>query len=378
MLDYVALTNFIDNKWEQSIIPQLMEYIKIPNKSPMFDSNWQQHGYMEQAVQHISHWCQEQQLRGFKLDIIRLTGKTPLIFIEITGQVAQTILLYGHLDKQPEMVGWQDGLAPWQAVIRDNKLYGRGGADDGYAAFASLTAIAALQQQNIPHARCVIIIEASEESGSCDLPAYIEHLVNRIGQPHLVICLDSGCGNYEQLWNTTSLRGLAGGILTVTVLNEGVHSGNASGIVASSFRLLRQLLNRIEDENSGQILLKELRTEIPAQRIQEAQLAAEVLQDSVYTEFPLAKNTQPIQQDLAQLILNRTWRPALAITGAAGLPLLETAGNVLLPSIAIKLSMRLAPNCDAQQAQQAIAKCLTHNPPYQADICYQAQDSATG
>ena len=212
---------------------------------------------MEKVVEQFAAWCRNQDIKGMRLDVIRLPERTPLIYIDIPGDIENTVLLYGHLDKQPEMSGWAKGFGPWKPVLKNNKLYGRGGADDGYAIFTSLLAIKILEAQNIPRARCVVIIEACEESGSYDLPFYIDHLKDKLGKPELVICLDSGCGNYDQLWSTTSLRGLVGGELKIEVLDEGIHSGDASGIVPSSFRLLRQILDRIEDPVSGQILVKD-------------------------------------------------------------------------------------------------------------------------
>jgi len=220
-MDHQAAQKFVDEKWMDEIVPELVEYIKIPNKSPHFDPDWEKHGYMEDAVQQVYDWCAKQDIPGMQCEIVRLPGRTPLIFIEIPGDSDDTILLYGHLDKQPEMTGWADDLGPWKPVIKGDKLYGRGGADDGYAAYGSLTAIMAVQRDKVPHARCVVIIEACEESGSYDLPHYMEHLRERIGKPSLVVCLDSGAGNYEQLWLTVSLRGMAAGTLRADVLTEG-------------------------------------------------------------------------------------------------------------------------------------------------------------
>ena len=239
---------FVNDIWDNSIIPTLKEYITIPNKSPLFDPNWQEHGHMDKAVQLLSDWCQQNAIENMKLEVVRLPNRTPVIFIEIPGNSNDTVLLYGHLDKQPEMTGWDEGLSPWKPVIKGDKLYGRGGADDGYSTFASLAAIKSLRAQNLPHARCVILIEACEESGSRDLPFYIEALEKRIGKPSLIICLDSGCGNYNQLWVTTSLRGMLGCILHIDVLKQGVHSGTGSGIAPSCFMILRQLLDRVENE----------------------------------------------------------------------------------------------------------------------------------
>lgn len=377
-LNQQKLTAFCNQVWDSTVIPELIEYIRIPNKSPAFDPDWQQHGYMDQVVNQFVAWCEQQALAGMQLEVVRLPGRTPLLFMDIPGQTDHTILLYGHLDKQPEMSGWREGLGPWQPVLDGDKLYGRGGADDGYATFASLIAIKALQQQHIPHARCVVIIEACEESGSFDLPFYIDHLADRIGKPELVICLDSGCGNYDQLWNTTSLRGLIGGKLNVEILNEGVHSGDASGVVPSSFRILRQLLNRIDDPDTGLVSAEEFNVTIPEYRIEQAGLAAVVLADQVYNKFPFIEGGQPVNSDPAELILNRTWRPALAITGADGLPPLANAGNVLRPLTSVKISLRIPPTCDAASASKKLQSLLESNPPYGAKVHFIPDWEASG
>ncbi|NYZ63665.1 M20 family metallopeptidase [Luteimonas deserti] len=382
---------FVNRQWDDEIVPQLVEYIRIPNKSPMFDADWVANGYMEQAVDLMVGWAQRQTLPGMRVEVVRLEGRTPLVLIEVPaahgGREDDCVLLYGHLDKQPEMTGWDEDLGPWTPVLRDGKLYGRGGADDGYAIYGSLTALMALHEQGLPHARCVVLIEACEESGSYDLPAYVDHLADRIGRPSLVVCLDSGCGNYEQLWCTTSLRGLAGGNLTVKVLDEGVHSGDASGVVPSSFRLLRQLLSRIEDEDTGRILVDGLQAEIPAERIEQARRAADVLDAEVYRKFPLTGDLEPMfpkdghgaaSNDLSELVLNRTWRPALSITGIDGIPPLQSAGNVLRPHTAVKLSLRLPPTVDGKQAGALLQEVLLRDPPNGATVTLALEKAATG
>jgi acetylornithine deacetylase/succinyl-diaminopimelate desuccinylase-like protein len=347
-MDHQATQKFVDEVWMDAIVPELVEYIKIPNKSPHFDPDWEKNGYMEDAVQQVFAWCSKQDIPGMKCEIVRLPGRTPLIFIDIPGEGDDTILLYGHLDKQPEMTGWADDLGPWKPVIKGDKLYGRGGADDGYAAYGSLTAIMAVQREKLPHARCVVIIEACEESGSYDLPHYIEHLRDRIGQPSLVVCLDSGAGNYEQLWLTVSLRGMAAGTLRADVLTEGVHSGYASGVVPSSFRVIRQLLSRLEDERTGKVLPDYLLADIPEQRIEQTRRMAGELGDAVFEAYPFCGGVQPQADNNVERLLNRTWRPALSVTGAEGLPTLDSAGNVLRPYTAVKLSMRLPPTVDGE------------------------------
>ena len=377
-MDISRTRQFVEHTWTNRIIPTLNEYLTIPNQSPAYDANWHSNGYMDQAVELIVKWIQAQEVPGLTLDVIRLEGRTPLLFLEIPGDSAETVLLYGHLDKQPPMEGWNEGLGPWKPVIKNGRLYGRGGADDGYAAFASLTAIKALKLQGVPCGRCVIVIEACEESGSGDLPYYIDALKDRIGTPSLVICLDSGCGNYDQLWITSSLRGLATGTLTVSTLTEGVHSGAASGIVPSTFRILRQLLSRLEDEKTGEILPRELYVEIPTERLRQVAATAQVLGATVYSEYPFQAGTAPVTREISQALLNRTWRPQLEITGAAGLPPLDNAGNVLRPVTAAKVSSRLPPPADAKAATALLKQLFEKDPPYGAKVTFASEQCASG
>lgn len=377
-MDTHATRQFVEHAWTDRIIPALTDYLRIPNQSPAYDPDWNRNGHMDRAVELVVDWVRAQDVPGLSLDVVRLDGRTPLVFIEVPGQTQETVLLYGHLDKQPPMHGWNEGLGPWTPVISDGKLYGRGGADDGYAGFASLTALQALQDQGLPHARCVIIIEADEESGSDDLPYYITALKDRIGSPSLVICLDSGCGNYDQLWVTNSLRGLVTGTLSVSTLTEGVHSGAASGVVPSSFRVLRQVLSRLEDERTGDILPPELYADIPAERLSQAAAAAGVLGSSVSAMFPFQAGAASVTGDSDALLLNRTWRPQLEITGAAGLPSLDQAGNVLRPLTAVQLSLRLPPTVDPDRAMACVKALLEKDPPYGATVRFEPSLGASG
>ncbi len=382
-MDFGRTTAFMTRIWDDEIIPALTDYIRIPNKSPMFDPDWAANGHMEKAVAMFAGWAEKKlaALPGSRLEVVRLPGRTPLIFIEVPGASANagaTVLMYGHLDKQPEMTGWDADHGPWEPVIKGDKLYGRGGADDGYAMFASLAALLALKEQGIGHARCVIVIEASEESGSPDLPAYIDHLQDRIGAVDLVVCLDSGCGNYEQLWLTTSLRGMVVGNLTVRVLTEGVHSGAASGIVPSSFRILRALLSRIEAEATGRMTLPELFVDIPPDRQRQARDAAAILGEEVWRQLPFAGATRPMVDDRAEMILEKTWRPQLAVTGLEGYPLPKNGGNVLLPYSTAKLSLRLPPTADARKARAAVKAALEADPPYGAQVEFEVPRGENG
>ena len=372
------IASSVDQVWDASIVPALQRYIQIPNQSPLFDPDWKQNGHMGQAVALARAWVEEQTIEGLRIETHELEGRTPLIFIEVPGDDSSTVLMYGHLDKQPAMVGWDAGLGPWTPVLRDGRLFGRGGADDGYAIFAAVTAIRALKQQGTPHSRIVIIIECCEESGSLDLPAYIDLLSDKIGTPRLVICLDSGCGNYDQLWMTTSLRGSIVGNLTVEVLSEGVHSGDASGIVPSSFRIIRILLDRLEDAKTGRIIPEWLHVDVPADRMAEVRETARILGDEIYNKFPFLPGMRPMATDPVELLLNRTWRPMLSYTGQAGMPDLVQGGNVLRPKTSIKISLRVPPTLDATSLDRKLKDLLESDPPYGARVEFEPEKGAGG
>ena len=389
LLDSAAALSHASEQWDRDIVRQLSDYIAIPAKSPGFDKDWVQHGHIETVVRNAADWVQAQKVEGLTLEIVRLPGRTPLLFFEVAATRAaasQTVLMYGHLDKQPEFTGWRADLGPWTPKYEDGKLYGRGGADDGYAIYASIAAVQALKAQQVAHPRIVGLIETSEESGSPDLLPYIDALRPRLGDVALVICLDSGAGNYDQLWLTTSLRGLAGGTLKVEILTEGVHSGDASGLVPSSFRIMRQVLDRLEDSKSGRLLPSSFYCEVPPERLAQAKATAAILGAELYQRFPWAHYdcggatafALPTTTDPLQALINRTWMPTLSVTGAEGLPALQDAGNVLRPYTAFKLSLRLPPLIDAAQATRELKTLLEDNAPYQAKVTFEGNGGATG
>jgi acetylornithine deacetylase/succinyl-diaminopimelate desuccinylase-like protein len=373
-----AAADRIARQWDDDIVPRLVEYVRIPAKSPHFDPQWEANGHIERVIRSAEAWVRAQPLRGMTVEIVRLPGRTPVLFFEVAGSAPGTVLLYGHLDKQPEMTGWREGFGPWQPLIENDRLYGRGAADDGYAVYAALCAIGALQADGTAHARCVGIIETCEESGSYDLPAYLEALSARVGEVDFVIGLDSGCGDYQRLWVTTSLRGMVSGTLAVDVLTEGVHSGDASGIVPSSFRIARKLLDRIEDAGNGWVRPSAFHARIPDERAAQAGEAASILGDIVFRKYPFADGTQPMVSDGAEALLNRTWRPALSVTGADGLPPIANAGNVLRPRTVLKLSLRLPPPVDGAQATHELKALLETDPPHGARVRFDGDHGATG
>ncbi|MEN9631139.1 MAG: hypothetical protein RJA10_4367 [Pseudomonadota bacterium] len=374
-----ALASFAERAWDERIVPALTDYIGVPAKSPMFDADWARHGYLDRVVRDAAAWVEGRKVPGLKLEVVRLEGRTPLIFFEVPASAGSlskdTVLLYGHLDKQPEFSGWRPGLGPWTPKYDNGLLYGRGGADDGYAVYAAITALEALQAQGLPHPRCVGVIESCEESGSGDLPLYIDALKPRLGNVGLVVCLDSGAGNYDQLWLTTSLRGMVSGVLKVEILTEGIHSGDSSGVVPSSFRILRHVLDRLEDSATGRLLPPVFHCEIPASRLDQTRATAALLKDEVWKRFPWSCGADgapslPMTSDPVEALLNRTWRPTLSVTGAEGFPELGNAGNVLRPYTAFKLSLRLPPLVDGNDASLKLKTLLEDNAPYNAKVTF--------
>lgn len=394
-VDPTAVVHRTRSVWDAEIQPALTEYIRVPALSVAFDPDWAAHGHLDAVVEAAASWARGRSIAGLSVEVIRLPDRTPVLWFEVPafgadpdpsgaspaeGPDADTVLLYGHLDKQPPMEGWREGLGPWEPVVVGDRLYGRGGADDGYAAYASLTAIEAVQAEGGAHARCIGLIECSEESGSPDLPAYVAHLADRIGTPSLVICLDSFCGDYERMWTTTSLRGLLDVSLEVRVLDEGVHSGSASGIVPDSFRIARRLLDRIEDPDTGRLLVPELWAPVPEGRQREITAVADDLGDALTSVYPFSGATQPAVagSDPHGQLAAKTWQPTLTVIGADGLPPTQDAGNVLRPSTKLALSFRLPPTVDAVLAARAVERTLLVDPPYDATIIVQVDTTMGG
>jgi acetylornithine deacetylase/succinyl-diaminopimelate desuccinylase-like protein len=371
-MDQTTVRDAIARTWAGDVIPSLSGLVAIPALSPQFDASWHATGQLRAAADHVGAWAGSRDLAGARHEVVELDGRSPLLLIDVPatdGAAGQgTVLLYGHLDKQPALGEWSEGLAPWRAVRRDGRLYGRGSADDGYSGYAAVTALEAVRAAGGRHSRAVVLLETGEESGSQDLPAYLEHLADRLGEVSLVICLDSGGSDYQRLWLTTSLRGMVMATVTVRVLETGVHSGIAGGIVPSSFRIMRQLLDRVEDSATGEVKLPEMNVPIPAQRRADAAAFAALDPDAVGRNIPFVTGMSAASPDLAELILNNTWRPALSVIGGDGLPESTVAPAVLLPSTSLRLSFRTPPTADVAAAEAALVKTLTTDVPYGARV----------
>jgi acetylornithine deacetylase/succinyl-diaminopimelate desuccinylase-like protein len=367
---------FLSHKWDTDCIPTLEEYIRIPCQSPAYDPEWATNGLLDQAMDLLHAWVKKQDVKGMTSEVLHAPAserKTPFLVIQVpptdpAAGSARRVLMYGHMDKQPPMLPWAEGLGPYQPVIRDGKLYGRGGADDGYAVFAAITALQALQRAGTPHGHVTIVVEADEESGSPSLRYWVQRLRDQIGSPDLVVCLDSSCLNYEQLWLTTSIRGAMNARLTVSLLSEGVHSGMFGGLVPDTFLIVRQLLSRVEDEATGEIKLPEAHVTIPPEALAAAKELDTLGPDLFSRDTPLLKGCQGFQHSTSELALGNFWRPCLTVTGVSGAPPAETAGNVLRPKTTLSISIRLPPTADAATAYAALRETLLRDPPYGAQV----------
>ncbi|MEO3809129.1 M20/M25/M40 family metallo-hydrolase [Sphaerisporangium sp. B11E5] len=371
-MEYGRVHELVVKDWNEYVLPSLCGLVEIPALSPAFDAGWERNGHLRAAVDHVRDWIMARGLPGARCEVVQVAGRAPLLLADVPatgGAVARgTVLLYGHLDKQPPLGDWSEGLDPWRAVARDGRLYGRGAVDDGYSGYAAVTALAAVRAAGGEHARAVLLLETEEESGSPDLPVYLEHLAGRLGEVSLVVCLDGGGGDYERLWLTESLRGVVQATVTVRVLERGAHSGVASGIVPSSFRVMRLLLDRVEDAETGEVTVPEMNVPIPAERRAEAEALAASQPGEAVRRFPLAGGTRVVSDDDVELILNNTWRPALSVIGAAGLPDPAVAGAVLRASTSLRLSFRTPPTVDAEVARDALVRILTTDVPYGAQV----------
>ncbi len=349
-----------------------MRYATIPCLSPDFDEDWEAHGHLAEAASLLHGWASDRAVDGLRADVVGAPRRTPLLLVDAppTAGAGGTVLVYGHLDKQPPLGEWREGLGPYTPKREGDRLYGRGTGDDGYALFAAVTAVELLDGAGIPRPRVIVLVEASEESGSPDLPAHLADVGDRLGSPDLVVCLDSGCLTYDRLWLTSSLRGNLIATVTVQVLTEGVHSGSAGGIVPTSFRLLRTLLDRLEDPHTGEVRLASLHAEVPgpATGAPPDWEAAEV--------FPIVPGLELDGASDRDRLTRRAWAPAMAVTGMDGIPAVRDGGNVLRPFTTAKISLRLPPTVDASKARDAVESVLLADPP--SGACVRVHFDALG
>jgi acetylornithine deacetylase/succinyl-diaminopimelate desuccinylase-like protein len=379
-LNPAATRSAVDQYWERGAVEVLSEYVTIPCLSPDFDPDWEANGAMTKATDLFATWARSRPCAENKVEIVTLPGRTPCLLVEFAatnGREGKAALIYGHLDKQPPLGDWREGLDPFTPVREGDRLYGRGTADDGYAFFAAIGAIETLEAAGVPHGRILVLIESSEESASEDLDAYLEALDQRFGDLALICCLDSGGPSYDRLWTTTSLRGLVDGVLRIDVLTESIHSGLGSGVIPSSFRVLRELLDRVDDSATGDVRLPECWVEIPAERHREIEALAQSGLSEVRS-LPIVDGLRLEAEDLATLIARGTWQAGLEVTGAEGLPRVVEAGNLYRAQTTVKLSLRIPPTADVAAVAAALQRVLTIDPPQGARVTFTPGHASEG
>ena len=377
--DLDALVQRSDELWETSILPSLSDFIEIHALSPLFEPNWAELGELDATIDLFRAWLDEQGIAGLSHEVHRIEDKSPVLLVTIEGTGPGEVIFYSHLDKQPSKPElWSDGLHPLKAVRRDPWLYGRGSVDDGYGGYLCVTSIRLLQEAGIPHPRCAFLIETCEESGSFDLPPYLDALSEELGDPDMIVVLDSGGPDYDHVWMTEALRGLVSGTLSVRVSHEGIHSGTSGGSIPSSFRIQRMLLDRVEDSSTGEVLVPEMHVEIGADIRDKAAALAEVVGDSVWEQLPTVDSLVRVADSTAEMILAMNWQPTLSIIGADGMPSVQVAGNVLRTNTDLKLSFRIPPGVDSESVLERAKQILEADPPYGAEVTFSPDSCADG
>lgn len=365
--------------WESSILPSLSDFIGIKALSPLFEPNWAEIGELDATIELFCEWLEDQGIEGMSHEKHRIGELSPVLIVTIEGTGPGEVIFYSHLDKQPSKPElWSEGLHPLKAVRRDPWLYGRGSVDDGYGGYLCATSVRLLQEAGAPHPRCTMIIETCEESGSFDLPPYLEGLTERLGNPDMVVVLDSGGPDYDHIWMTEALRGLVSGTLSVRVSHEGIHSGNSGGSIPSSFRIQRILLDRVEDSSSGKVTIPEMHVEIPEVVRENAITLRNIVGDSIWEQFPTVDTLRQASETTEDMIVAMNWEPTLSIIGADGIPSVQDAGNVLRTNTDLKLSFRIPPGVDSEYAIARAKEILEEDPPYGAEVTFTPDSCADG
>ncbi|MGB1461381.1 MAG: M20/M25/M40 family metallo-hydrolase [Candidatus Thalassarchaeaceae archaeon] len=378
-LDLGQLMDRSEEIWEGSILPSLSDFIEIKALSPLFEPDWAEMGELDATIDLFCEWLDAQGIAGMSYEKHRIGELSPVLIVTIEGTGPGEVIFYSHLDKQPSKPElWSEGLHPLKAVRRDPWLYGRGSVDDGYGGYLCATSVRLLQEAEVPHPRCTMIIETCEESGSFDLPPYLEALTEQLGNPDMVVVLDSGGPDYDHVWMTEALRGLVSGTLSVKVSHEGIHSGNSGGSIPSSFRIQRILLDRVEDSSSGKVLIPEMHVDIPEQIREKAMALREIVGDSIWEQFPTVDTLRQASETTEDMIVAMNWEPTLSIIGADGIPSVQDAGNVLRTNTDLKLSFRIPPGVDSESAIARAKAILEEDPPYGAEVTFTPDSCADG
>lgn len=374
MVTTADLSEHVRIGWTGEHLAALSAFVAIPSVSPAFDSAWERSGALAAAVDLVADWFTDRTaLPGVRAHRLRINGRTPLLIVDIPAfdpdqadGPHRTVLAYGHLDVQPAGGGWTV-TDPFRPVVRESRLYGRGAGDDKYVPLAVVAALEALRAANQAHPQVILLLETSEESSSVDLPAHLAAHGGLLGQPDLIVCLDTFVPDTSRLWHSTSMRGIVVADLSVAVAREGLHSGLVGGVVPSSFRLLRALLDRIENSSTGACLLPSLHADVPAGHCDALRRQAERSRPPA-SGLPLLPGVRPLSGDPLAQLLAQSWEPSVAYVGMDGMPATGAAGSVLRASTTVRLSIRLPPTVRAIDAVAALRATLEADPPAGATV----------
>ena len=384
-MDTQQCVDYCTQAWSEGgyALEGLKGIIRIPNLSPGYDKEYFTNGLVYQALHYMADWVKAQGLKNCNVRTFEEPNKEPLLLVDIgatTDKNVLPVLTYGHLDKMPHLdpAGWSEGLSATNPVVRNDKVYGRGTNDDCYEGFVVVTAVKYLEEHNIPHPRVIMLMETGEESGDEEIVRYLHKLRPELGDVGVVLVIDAEAEDYKTLWCCKSLRGVAMGVLTVEHLRQPCHSGMATGLVPDTFRICRMLLSRLEDEQTGEVKLKEAHVDIPEAARQQLHSIAQQLGESCVEIVDRLPGAQLLSTDLTQLLINKAWLPGLAVTGQDGLPVLEQGSNVIRTKTALKLSMRLPPGVDSKKFNLLMKQVLEADPPYGARVQYEIVDGGDG
>ena len=383
-MDKKSFEKYIEKMFTYNMIPNLMNFIRIPNLSPAYDYEWNTNGLLLKAANLIIAYAKSLEIKNAQINLIQDKGYSPLIFIEIPASRPndnRTVLLYAHFDKQPHGTGWDDDKGPTKPVIQNGRLYGRGSADDGYASFSMLTAIKACQEHNCPLPRICLIFEGAEESTDEHLTYYFNKLLPIIGENVIAfIPLDSGCADYDRLWITNSLRGVCDYEINIQTLDNNISFGpEASGRIAENLFILRKAIDAVMDTSTGDVKIEEFYVkDIPEEIQEEMDKEIEIVGEQFFKEIPLYEGVKPLKTDIKEAMINNRWKPTCSILGIDNCPKIEDNGFGVKKSITVKMSMRLPPGIDSHAALEALKKVVKENIYFDAKVKFLSAEVADG
>ena len=364
----------ISKIFNTTTLPNLMNFIRIPNTSPEFDPDWDKNNLLLKASKLIITFIKTLQLKNTEITLLKDENHTPFILTETKSSKEKeknTILFYAHIDKQPNCEGWDKGKSATNPIIENGRLYGRGSIDDGYAIYSILTAIKYCQDNNLFTNRIICIFECSEESSSDDLNYYFDKLIPFFGNDiSLFCCVDLTCLDYKKMWIVNCIRGVMDFDVKIYTLNNDIYSNFTKGVFPDNFMIFRKLCDLLRNEK-GEFLIPELiisEDKIPKDRKKELEEASKEIGIDFIKVLPLYNNTKPMKDDIYKLLLNNIWKVSMIIKGIDGIPDKKYEGNILSKGLKARIQMRIPPLLNGKKAFEAIKKKFIENTPFNSKV----------